>query len=483
MKHSLVLFFVSLIALSGHAQTPGSMNIGSVSAYHWPSPSPAIMRPRGGAGWSVIETARGQYSPTFASLNVWIANAQKNNSQLLYTFLNVPSWASDASTLPPADLNDSNETCEAPLAGVNRPQGDCIFAEFVTALMQYVCDVTQAPASPLVGVCKIRYFEAWNEFNDGQFWDSDYTSMVKMANDAATIVQQYCGDCLFLAGNTSAGGDGYNDNYHGDPAVSGQFDIALGQFLDAWYAIPGATLPDAVSFHAYGARRNVIPYPFPETIVSQGSSLCTAANTPNPNCRTPVFQQTAAIRAILQARPWASKLPIWASEGGYGRNDDLTDNVSQTDWNTTFLRQAYVARWMLAMASSGTVANFWYEFDDQCWGTMMGMGTSTSASGCPGDPVIPVGYTPIHQTWLQMLSYLNGAEFSGPCFSSGTIWTCNITKPNYKATFMWTVAWLQTRKMTISPAFQQYRDLQGTVHPLNGNNTITVSNLPILLEQ
>ena len=482
MKKLILASVLPFIAFASTAQTPGSMNIGSVSAYHWPSPSPAIMRPRGGAGWYVIESARAQYSPTFASLDIWLTNAEKNNSHILYTFLNVPGWASSSLTMPPYDLNDTNETCETPLAGVVRATGDCIFAEFATALMQHVCGVTAAPATPLKGKCRIHYFEAWNEFNDGQFWNSNYTDMAKMANDAAGIVKKYCGDCLFLAGNVSAGGDGYNSNYHGDPAVSGQFDVALGQLLDAWHEIPNATLPDAVSFHAYGARYDVVPYPFPETVVSQGSSFCTARNTPNRYCRTPIFKQAAAIRAILQARPWAAKLPIWASEGGFGRNDDLTDNVSQSDMNTTFLRQAYIARWMLALGSSGTVANFWYEYDDQCWGTMMGNGTASAS--CPGDPVIPVGFTPIHQTWVQMLSYLNGATFSGPCTVSGTIWSCSITKPGgYKGTFMWTVAWLQTHAMTISSVFKQYRDLKGVVHPLNGNTRITVSDQPILLEQ
>lgn len=484
MKKTFLAVLFLPVSLAVTAQTPGGMNLISDSAYHWPSPSPAIMRPSGGVGWPDMETARGEYSPTFGSLDAWLSYAAQNNSQTLYTFVNVPTWASGSTPqMPPSDLNYTNETCEAPLAGVTRPEGDCMFAEFVTALMQHICGVTGLPAHPLIGTCKIRYFEGWNEFNAGQFWESTYTDLAKMVNDGATIVKQYCGDCLVLAGSTSAGGDGYNDNYHGDPDVSGHFDIALGQLLDLWHAIPNASLPDAVSFHAYGARRTVIPYPFPETVVSQGSSWCTATNTPNPSCRLPVFQQTAAVRAIIQARPWAARLPIWASEGGYGRNDDLTDNVSQTDVNTTFLRQAYVARWMLAMASSGTAQNFWYQYDNQCWGTMLGSGTSLASTGCAGDPTIPAGFTPIHQTWVQMLTYLNGATFTGPCTPLGTVWTCNITKPGYRGTFMWTVAWLQTRAMTINPAFKQYRDLQGVVHPLNGNTHITVSNQPILLEQ
>ena len=470
---------VFAVALSCAAQTSGTFNIGSIVYSHWPSPSPTIMRPRWGAEWRQIETARGTYN--FSLLDGWISTAKQHNTQILFTFLDMPSWISSDTTMPPPDLNDANETCEAPLAGVKSAGGDCMFLEFVTTLMQHTCGVTSKPAAPLTGKCSIRIFEAWNEFNDGQFWSSNYTDMAKMANDAAATVRQYCADCTILAGNTSAGGDGYNANYYHNPAVSGQFDLALGQLLDAWHAIPNASLPNAVSFHAYGARRNVIPYPMPETNVSQGSSLCTAANVPNPNCHTAVFDETAAVRAVLQQRSWAASLPIWNTEGGFGRNDDMTDNVSQTDWNTNFLRQAYVARWMLAMATSGTVTNLWYEYDDACWGTMMGYGTPASSTGCPNDPTIPSGFTPIHQTWVQMLSYLSGATFNAPCSHSGTIWSCVITKAGQRQEFIWTTQWLSTASVNIGSTYQQYVDLAGAIHPISGS-TVTVSNQPILLQ-
>lgn len=279
----------------------------------------------------------------------------------------------------------------------------------------------------------------------------------------------------------SAGGDGYNANYYHNPAVSAIFSIALGQFLDAWHDLPNASLPDAVSFHGYGARYDVIPYPMPETNVSEGSSLCTAANVPNVFCRTAVFEETAAVRAMLQQRSWAASLPIWNTEGGFGRNDDMTDNLSQTDSNTTFLRQAYVARWMLAMGSSGTVTNLWYEFDDSCWGTMMGYGVPASTTGCPGDPTIPSGFTPIHQTWVQMLSFLNDASFNDPCASSGTIWSCTIVKAGETQEFIWTTQWLGSSSVAVSSAYGQYVDLTGAVHPITGG-TVTVTNQPILLQ-
>ena len=202
---------------------------------------------------------------------------------------------------------------------------------------------------------------------------------------------------------------------------------------------------------------------------------------PNPNCRTAVFDETAAVRTVLQQRSWAANLPIWNTEGGFGRNDDMTDNVSQTDWNTNFLRQAYVARWMLAMASSGTVTNLWYEYDDACWGTMMGYGTPASSTGCPNDPTIPSGFTPIHQTWVQMLSFLSGATFNGPCTHSGTIWSCVITKAGQQEEFIWTTQWLSTASVNIGSTYKQYADLAGAIHPISGS-TVAVSNQPILLQ-
>ena len=482
MKAILVFALLIFIGASAVAQKPGSMNIGTLSFSHWPTPSPRIQRIRG-LVWGSIEKSRGMYSPTFASLDEWIGVAKTHDTQLMYTFYSVPAWASSSSTQPPSDLNAVNERCQAPLAGVVRPTGNCMWAEFITKFMQHVCGVSDAPAAPLKSTCEIHYYEAWNEFNADQYWSSNYTNMAKMANDAARIVKEYCGDCVFLAGNSSAGGDGYHAAYINNPSVSGHFDLSLGELLDAWHAIPHASLPDAVSYHAYGARRNVIPYPFPETVVSHSSSLCTAANTPNPNCRTALFQETAAIRTMLKQRPWAANLPIWNTEGGYGRNDDLVDSASQTDANTTMLREAYVARWMLAMGSTGTVTNLWYEWDDPCWGTMMGYGVQPASTGCSADPEILPGYTPIQATWELMTSWLSGASFAGPCASIGTVWHCTITKPGYRGMFLWTTAWLETRPVPVGATYVQYRDLDGNVYKMNGATSVTVSNRPILLEQ
>lgn len=110
------------------------------------------------------------------------------------------------------------------------------------------------------------------------FWDDSLVHLARMANDMALIVRSYCADCTVIAGSTSAGGVGRS----GDAIKgSGQFDVALGELLDAWHALPKASLPDVVSFHAYPSRTNVSYPPFPETNVSINDSRCSSTNVPN----------------------------------------------------------------------------------------------------------------------------------------------------------------------------------------------------------
>jgi hypothetical protein len=135
------------------------------------------------------------------------------------------------------------------------------------------------------------------------------------------------------------------------------------------------------------------------------------------------------------------------------------------------------------MGSTGTVTNLWYQWDDPCWGTMMGYGIKPATTGCSADPEIPPGPTPIHNTWELMTTWLSGATFAGPCTSSGTIWRCTITKPGYQGMFLWTTAWLASESVPVGKTYTQYLDLDGNVYKLNGATSVTVTNRPILLEQ
>ena len=492
MKNTPCLTLMALLlCIPGHSQVPGNMNIGTLSPHHWPSPSPSMVRIRG-VVWAGMEPQRGVYD--FSELNNWITIAGSHGAQVLMTFYGIPTWASGSDGVhPPKDIAYTNEKCQAPLAGVTLPYGNCMWAENVTELMQFLCGTNVQPSSPLVGKCRIHNFEGWNEFNDGGYWSSNYTNQATMENTANMIIQKYCGDCFFLVGNTSAGGLGYSAQYYKVPSVSMRFDTALGQVLDAWHALPNAVLPRAgkngLSFHGYNARHSVYPFPMPETNISFSSPLCTQYNVPNASCYTDIFDQADAVEDIIETRPWLGSLPIWNTEGGFEWNGDVTDGINPNDANSDLLKQAYVARWILGLASpskrhSVTVEmNMWYEWDDPCWGTMYSYGIPASSTSCPSIPQYPVGDTPIHSTWVLMTTWLNGAKFSGSCNNSGVIWQCNITKPGYQGRFMWTTERLTSTSVPIgSSYYTQYRDLDGNVYKLNGSNHVTVTNRPILLE-
>jgi hypothetical protein len=461
-----ILCGLLLPALPAHAQSyPLNISDRSIeNAYvlhtkNWPSrlglPNPAILRSNAGERWFQIEPSRGNFSPTFGNLFTpqtgWVASAEAAHSELIYTFNTVPAWATKSSGTGPAksapyDIDQKNEPCEKPLQNVVSPTGNCIWKEWITALMQRDCEVSSRPAQPLQNQCHIRNFETWNEFNANGFWDDSLAHLAKMANDMALVVRAYCGDCTIVAGSTSAGGIGRQG---GGASGSGEYDKALGEFLDAWHSIPNASLPDAISFHAYPSRTNVSYPPFPETNVSVNDPKCSDSNVPNPSCSFAVIDQPGAIRKLIAARPYLPKnTPIWNTESGWNGNHTLihgVDDQGHADAATGLLRQAFFSREAILMANEGVVVNLWYEADHQCDGTLIGFGdadTSESMKPCPHDPVIPSGLTPTGHAFVVLYGWLHGATFTGPCRSKGTQWWCPLQSPTLGETILaWTTSW------------------------------------------
>jgi hypothetical protein len=416
-------------------------------AKDWPPilglPNAVIMRSNAGERWYQIETARGVFSPTFGNLFLpetgWVWMAEKYHTDLLYTFNTVPAWAvhqsgSGAANVAPYDIDDKNEACVAPLANQVSSDGNCIWKEWVTALMQKDCDVASQPEKPLTGHCHIRNFEAWNEFNASLFWQDSLNHLAKMANDMAIIVRRYCADCLIVGGSTSAGGVGRSGD---GPGGSGDFAVALGEFLDAWQQIPNASLPDVVSFHAYPSRTNVAYPPFPETNISANDPKCTAVNVPNDSCKYSILDQPDVVRKLLKSRSYLSaSMPIWNTESGWNTNKTLLhglDAEGHADAATGFLRQAFFAREAILLANKGVAVNLWYEADHQCTGTLYGFGEPHSGANmrsCPTDPIIPEGLTPAGIALVNLYKWLHGSTFTGSCQSHGTVWWCPIEGPN-----------------------------------------------------
>jgi hypothetical protein len=449
-------------------------------ARNWPPtlglPNSVIMRTNAGERWFQIETARDTFSPTFGNLFLpdtgWVATAQKYHTDLIYTFNTVPAWAvhnsgGDPANVAPYDIDAKSERCEGPLSGQVSADGNCIWKEWISALMQKNCNVKAQPAQSLNGRCQIRYFEAWNEFNAGLFWGDSLKHLAKMANDMAIIVRNYCGDCAIIGGSTSAGGVGRSGD---GPSGSGSFEVALGEFLDAWHAIPDASLPDIVSFHAYPSRTNVGYPPFPETNVSVNDPKCTSASVPNVWCKSSIVDQPRLVRSLITGRPYLPRsTPIWNTESGWMKNSDLLHGVEKeghADPATGILRQAFFARESILLANEGVAVNLWYEADHQCDGTLYGFdlpASSQEMKPCSQDPVIPSGLTPAGRAMNTIYAWLHDGTFTGPCSSKGTVWWCPVSGPGIgDGLIAWTTKWNQPESASVLPAEFKY------AHTLDG---------------
>jgi hypothetical protein len=465
----------------------------------WPTdlgfPQPQIVRTMAGERWYLIELRRGDFScggkcgdnlgNLFAPGTGWVPVTLAHGAQNMYTFNTVPSWAThDGSTNEaPSDIDQKDEECQAPLAGQRRPEGNCIWAEWVTTLMQRNCGVHAQPAQPLVGRCNIHYFEGWNEYNAESFWKDSLAHLVKMDIDADQIIKTYCSDCYFMAGSVTAGGTGWHARAE---AGSGQWNVALGQYLDAWHARSPELNPDIVSIHLYPSRDNVNPMPFPETMVSEGDPTCTRANTPNKACNQPIVSMPDTAKEVIRERKWLNpQTPIWNTESGdpntgllLGTVVDPTMGKPVADAASEAARQAWVSRFMILASNSGLAENTWYLFDNQCLGTLYGFSKPPNLPCRQPQPAFRAGMTPQGQAWIETYRWLHGGRFDRQCSGSHNVWSCRITRADgTPAEIVWVTEWQKTA--AYPTAWTKAADVDGKTTDVRGSATI--SNRPILL--
>jgi hypothetical protein len=405
-----------------------------------------------GLGWRNIETSRGHYD--FSSIQGWLdVNAQTGHHQamsFLYAAIYTPQWAltlkdQDGLNHPPSDLR-TKTYCQKPLAG--RYLTDCSFKEYLTAVIENFCTGT-APNM----TCPFTSWEMHNEGNvKDEYWAGTYADLALMDADAVETIKGLCASCVVLGTSVSAGGDGW----HGVGPTSAQWDTFLTQYLQAWP--PGRQMPDALSWHPYPfGDMSMVDIPFPETYA--GSQCPMPA--PNRYCRGTVVQQIQRIRSIADSIPGMKGKPLWATEGGFTLSQLTNANATVQSQ----LRAAYVARYLLALASGGVQREFWYTYDEGNWGTELVNGAVTSVGAAT----------------QQVYNWLVGNTLSGPCSNggSGTWWICSLTGPGGLAGhIVWNTAGNNT--YTVPSTYHYWRDLTGPTKHAQSGPTHLVGIEPIL---
>jgi hypothetical protein len=393
--------------------------------------------------WSDMDQGNGQYD--FSTLDLWRTLYQQNevgnlagDYQIMFTIYSVPKYISSDPTDACAFNSSSGHppgSCDPPTDVCADGTGtDAAFTNFVTALAQHV----NSDSLP-----KIHYWEIWNEPNNTPFWSGTLPQLARMAQDARCVIVGT--NCNSLTTYPATGIDPTSQMLTPPPVTtSDETNTALNSpsgWMTAYLQAGGGQYADIIGFHGY---------------VEPGDPV------------EGVLTVAQSIEPVASDAGFSSK-PIWDTELGYS-SADVTDPYTQAGW----LAKAY-----LLQAGLGIQRVNWFEYGATNVGTLTLAGGGLDQAG--------IDYSTLY-------SWLKGATATGPCTSSGTVWTCGFTLASgAQAEAAWDssqscsnatgseVCTFNTN-FTPSSVYTTYEDLQGGTHSIATGSTAPIGVEPILLE-
>jgi len=265
-----------------------------------------------GVPWYVLNPSQGVYDWTI--FDTWMSLLQQHGGgkiDVLYTFGDVPSWASSAP-------NDEDCAGYPPNGGGCDPPND--LNPDGSGTNQHWKDFVTAIASHAAG--HVHYWEIWNEAsNSGQkgkvgvgLWKGTVAQMVRMAQDARGIIRSVDSTAVILSPSTRINIP--NDNV----------------WLHSYLAAGGGKYADVVAFHGYLQMDDKVPVP--EDLI--------------PDLKT--------YRKILKQYKQAQK-PLFDTEASWGitQLSGLKDPDEQA---------GFVSRLYLMHRKENVQRFYWYEWDN-----------------------------------------------------------------------------------------------------------------------
>lgn len=328
------------------------------------------------------------------SLDTWVQESESHHVQLDYVFMNTPRWAS---TRP-------DEPCSGKRFGCAAPPNMDDWSAFVTAL------VTRYRG-------RISSYELWNEPNASGYWTGNPKQMVELAARAYQIIKSIDPAAIVTTPGVSSTG----------------WPLSHDAWLDQYLGAGGGKFADVVAWHGYAGRNDQPALP-PEGL----------------------REQIQALRRVL-AKHNLSQMPIWNTEGGWGKDAQLPDEDVQA---------AFLVKWYMINFTNGIARAYWYQWDNSDWGTLWREGS---------------GMTPAGRAEQQVVNWLDGTTAAAPCEPAhgSQLWVCDLEKGNAR----YRVAWSASGEATL-------RDVENViaVTPLGGarqesaRQPIVVRSQPILIE-
>jgi len=396
----------------------------AIAGQPWPVDSFYGVRLMGnGTSWGEVNTAEGVYNWT--NLDLWLAATDSHSTDALYTFINVPQWASSNPTDPICRLGPG--TCDPPNdLNANGTGPDQHWKDFVTALVNYNQSSTTG---------HIYYWEMWNEAHNNFFWNGTYAQLVRMVSDAYAIIKSADPQAVILS-----------------PTLGWQ-----GQSLtwaSGYLAAGGAAYVNAAAIHGYVFEYQ-LPGPvktdYPETLVTL----------------LPAYQSMLHTYGLGSA-PIIDTEASWSENGLWGRYSTDPD-----------LQAGFVARFYLLHAAYGIARLYWFEWNDPTDGTLW--------LPDPNDPSAPGTVQKAGIAYQQVYNWLVGNYISSGCAQVGTVWACGITGANgYTAQAVWDTSQTcsngtcTTSPYQVNPIFTNYRTIYGSKISIKSKD-VPIGALPILL--
>jgi hypothetical protein len=244
--------------------------------------------------WADLNPGPGSYK--WNTLDSRLKDAQDHGLDVLYTFGRTPRWISDR---PNDQTNCSPQPGECGAPKDLNPDGsgsDQAWKDFVTAIAKHANG-------------RITAWELWNEPYNQDMWKGTVPQLIRMIQDASTIIKGIDPDALILSPSTGIKIE------RGKAYLRQLLSAGEGQYVGG------------MAFHGY--------MPYPEAIV-------------------PLLDE---YKQTVQQFGQSSK-PIWNTEGAWAPGSEPADPPAD------------VARLYILQAADGVARFMWYAYDNRKWGNM-----------------------------------------------------------------------------------------------------------------
>lgn len=218
----------------------------------------------GGVKWADIETSKGVYN--WKRLDTWIADAQQQGQDIMFTAYATPHWASsNPNDLSCTDDQNGGGICDAPK---DWNTGDQNWIDFISALIDHV------------GPGTIKYYEFWNEFDVQAECNMTTAQLLQLDQDLYNTVHALDPKALVTS-----------------PSISSLISSAPQNVLLPYLQAGGSRYADVVAVHGYGG--------WPPESISGGITT---------------------LKSIL-ATAGMTGLPILMTEGSWGEQNPIAKNL------------------------------------------------------------------------------------------------------------------------------------------------------------